>query len=118
MQSEALTQMLDSGLTPPEQAGQFNAVAADQALQAKNYDLVITRAQEAAAAGYKPDAVHVTLAHAYFGKSGTTKSSAEPQPRLKQPGLAARKDAADDDTAPGGQVQKYSEADTARERTH
>src|SRR3546814_15771456 len=91
MQSEALTQMLDSGLTPPEQAGQFNAVAADQALQAKNYDLAITRAQAAAAAGYKPDAVNVTLAQAYFGKAGPANSSVEPQRGLNQQGLAAPK---------------------------
>ena len=45
LQGEALNQMLDSGLTPPEQAGQFNAVAADQAMQAKNYDVAIQRAQ-------------------------------------------------------------------------
>ncbi|NYI21570.1 hypothetical protein FHS93_000456 [Sphingobium francense] len=104
MQSEALTQMLDSGLTPPEQAGQFNAVAADQALQAKNYDLAITRAQAAAAAGYKPDAVNVTLAQAYFGKAGTANSSVEPQRGLNQQGLAALKAAADATRAAGGQV--------------
>ncbi len=104
MQSEALTQMLDSGLTPPEQAGQFNAVAADQALQAKNYDLAITRAQAAAQAGYKPEAVNVTLAQAYFGKAGTANASVEPQRGLNQQGLAALKAAADATRASGGQV--------------
>ena len=104
MQSEALTQMLDSGLTPPEQAGQFNAVAADQALQAKNYDLAITRAKAAAAAGYKADAVNVTLAQAYFGKAGTANPSVEPQRSLNQQGLAALKAAADATKAAGGQV--------------
>ncbi|WP_313802000.1 hypothetical protein [Sphingobium sp.] len=104
MQSEALTQMLDSGLTPPEQAGQFNAVAADQALQGKDYDLAITRAKAAVAAGYKPDAVNVTLAQAYFGKAGTTNASIEPQRGLNQQGLAALKAAADATKAAGGQV--------------
>jgi hypothetical protein len=104
MQGEALAQMLDSGLTPPEQLGQFNAVAADQALQAKNYDLAITRAKAAAAAGYKPDAVNVTLAQAYFGKAGTANASVEPQRGLNVQGLAALKAAADATKAAGGQV--------------
>ncbi|WP_022683225.1 hypothetical protein [Sphingobium bisphenolivorans] len=104
LQSEALTQMLDSGLTPPEQAGQFNAIAADQALQAKNYDLAISRAKAAAAAGYKADAVNVTLAQAYFGKAGTANASVEPQRSLNQQGLAALKAAIDANKAAGGQV--------------
>lgn len=104
LQTEALNQMLDSGLTPPEQAGQFNAVAADQALQAKNYDVAISRAQAALAANYKPDAVNATLAQAYFGKAGTANPSAEPQRGLNQQGLAALKAAADATKAAGGQV--------------
>jgi len=104
MQGEALTQMLDSGLTPPEQVGQFNAIAADQALQMKNYDLAITHAQAALQAGYKPDVVNVALAQAYFGKAGTANSSVEPQRGLNQKGLAALKAAADTTKAAGGQV--------------
>lgn len=104
MQSEALAQMLDSGLTPPDQVGQFNAVAADQAMQAKNYDLAIQRAQAAAQAGYKPEAVNATLAQAYFGKAGTANPSAEPARGLNQKGLAALKAAADATKAAGGQV--------------
>lgn len=104
MQGEALTQMLDSGLTPPEQVGQFNAIAADQALQMKNYDLAITHAQAALQAGYKPDVVNVALAQAYFGKAGTANSSVEPQRGLNQKGLAALKAAADATKAAGGQV--------------
>lgn len=104
MQGEALTQMLDSGLTPPEQAGQFNAVAADQALQAKNYDLAIRRAQAAAQANYKPEAVNVTLAQAYFGKAGTGNAAAEPARGLNQQGLAALKAAIAASKAAGGQV--------------
>ena len=104
MQSEALTQMLDSGLTPADQVGQFNAVAADQAMQAKNYDLAIQRAQAAAQAGYKPEAVNATLAQAYFGKAGTANPSAEPARGLNQKGLASLKAAADATKAAGGQV--------------
>ena len=104
MQSEALTQMLDSGLTPADQVGQFNAVAADQAMQAKNYDLAIQRAQAAAQAGYKPEAVNATLAQAYFGKAGTANPSAEPARGLNQKGLSALKAAADATKAAGGQV--------------
>ena len=104
MQGEALTQMLDSGLTPPEQVGQFNAIAADQALQMKNYDLAITHARAALQAGYKPDVVNVALAQAYFGKAGTANSSVEPQRGLNQQGLAALKAAADATKAAGGQV--------------
>ncbi|MEA3389119.1 hypothetical protein [Sphingobium sp. CCH11-B1] len=95
LQGEALNQMLDSGLTPPEQAGQFNAVAADQAMQAKNYDVAIQRAQAALAAGYKPEAVNPTLAQAYFGKAGTTNVSAEPARGFTVQGLAALKAAAE-----------------------
>lgn len=104
MQSEALAQMLDSGLTPADQVGQFSAVAADQALQAKNYDLAIRRAQAAAQANYKPDAVNVTLAQAYFGKAGTANAAAEPARGLNQQGLAALKAAIAASKAAGGQV--------------
>ncbi|MFZ2996204.1 hypothetical protein [Sphingobium sp.] len=104
LQGEALTQMLDSGLTPPEQAGQFNAVAADQAMGAKNYDLAIKRAQAALAAGYKPEAVNPTLAQAYFGKAGTANPSVEPQRSLNQQGLAALKAGAEAMKAAGQAV--------------
>ncbi len=89
LQGEALTQMLDSGLTPPEQAGQFNAIAADQAMAAKNYDLAIQRGEAALAAGYKAEAVQPTLAQAYFGKAGTGNGSVEPARGFNQKGLAA-----------------------------
>ena len=104
LQGEALAQMLDSGLTPADQAGQFNAVAADQALAAKNYDLAIHRAQAALAAGYKPEAINPTLAQAYFGKAGTGNASAEPARGFNVQGLAALKAAADAMKAAGQQV--------------
>lgn len=104
LQSEALTQMLDSGLTPPEQAGQFNAIAADQAMQAKNYDLAIQRGEAALAAGYKAEAVQPTLAQAYFGKAGTGNGSVEPARGFNQKGLAALKAAAAASKASGQAV--------------
>ncbi|MGB3929136.1 MAG: hypothetical protein WBL20_09245, partial [Sphingobium sp.] len=104
LQSEALNQMLDSGLTPPEQAGQFNAIAADQALQAKNYDVALQRGQAALAAGYKAEAVQPTLAQAYFAKAGTTNVSAEPARGFTQQGLAALKAGADAMKASGQPV--------------
>ena len=54
MKMEGLNQMLDSGLTPPEQAGQFNAVAADAALAQKNYDFAIQRGQAASPSRASP----------------------------------------------------------------
>ncbi|BBD97327.1 hypothetical protein SAMIE_1008280 [Sphingobium amiense] len=104
LQGEALNQMLDSGLTPPEQAGQFNAIVADQAVQAKNFDVAIQRAEASLAAGYKPEAVNPTLAQAYFGKAGTTNTAAEPGRGYTVKGLAALKAAADATKASGQQV--------------
>lgn len=91
IQGDALRGMLDSGLTPAAQVGQFSAVVAEADLAAKNYDSAITRAQAALAAGYKPEAVNVTLAQAYFGKAGTGNASAEPARTNTINGLAALK---------------------------
>ncbi len=104
LQSEALNQMLDSGLTPPEQAGQFNAIAADQAMAAKNYDVAIQRGQAALAAGYKAESVQPTIAQAYFGKAGTGNGSVEPARGFNQQGLTALKAAADAMKAAGQPV--------------
>ncbi len=104
LQSQALGQMLDSGLTPADKVGQFSAVAADAELQAKNYDAAIARAQAAIQAGYKPEQVNVTLAQAYFGKAGTGNASAEPARGYNVQGLAALKAAADGMKASGQQV--------------
>lgn len=104
LQAQALNQMLDSGLTPAANVGQFSAVAAEAELQAKNYDASITRAQAAIQAGYKPEQVNVTLAQAYFGKAGTTSASVEPARGLNQKGLAALKAAADGSKAAGQPV--------------
>jgi len=104
LKMEGLNQMLDSGLTPPEQAGQFNMVAADAALSQKNYDVAIARGQAALAAGYKAEQVNPTIAQAYFGKAGTGNASAEPARGFNQQGLAALKAAADATKASGQPV--------------
>ncbi len=104
LKMEGLNQMLDSGLTPPEQAGQFNMVAADAALAQKNYDVAIARGQAALAAGYKAEQVNPTIAQAYFGKAGTGNASAEPARGFNQQGLAALKAAADATKASGQPV--------------
>ena len=101
---EALTQMLDSGLTPPEQVGQFNYFAASGAMDAKNYDVAIQRSQAALAAGYKPEAVNPILAQAYFGKAGTTNATVEPARGFNAQGLNALKAAAEAMKASGQQV--------------
>lgn len=104
LKMEGLNQMLDSGLTPPEQTGQFNMVAADAALAQKNYDVAISRGQAALAAGYKAEQVNPTIAQAYFGKAGTGNASAEPARGFNQQGLAALKAAADATKASGQPV--------------
>lgn len=104
LQAEALNQMLDSGLTPAAQVGQFNAVAAEGAYQAKNYDVAIQRAQAALQAGYKPESTNVSLAQAYFGKAGTGSAAAEPARGYTVQGLAALKAAADAMKAAGQPV--------------
>lgn len=105
LQGEAISGMLDTGLvTDPKQIGQFNAIAAESALQGKNYDVAIQRAQTALQAGYKPEAVNVTLAQAYFGKAGTGNASVEPARGLNVQGLAALKTAADATKAAGQAV--------------
>jgi len=74
MQAEALRGMLDTGLVPPEQQGQFNTVVANNALAAKDYDTAIAYAEKAKALGYKPDQVNPILAQAIWGKAGTDKA--------------------------------------------
>ncbi len=104
LQGQAVVGMLDSGLVPAAQLGQFNAIAAEGDLAAKSYDSAITRAQAALQAGYKPEAVNVTLAQAYFGKAGTTNVSVEPGRTNTVNGLAALKAAADAMKAAGQAV--------------
>lgn len=89
MQGQALAAMLETGLVPTEQQGQFNAIAANGDLAAKNWDKALERAQKADSLGYKPEQVKPLIAQALWGKAGTSNLSAEPQRTLVQQGLAA-----------------------------
>lgn len=89
MQGKALSGMLDSGLVPAEQLGQFNAIAAKGDVAAKNYDKALERAQIALNAGYNPGDTNVTISQAYWGKAGTSKLSVEPARSLVAQGLSA-----------------------------
>jgi len=105
LQGAAVNAMLDTGLvTDPRQVGQFNAVAAEGAYNAKNYDLAIQRAKAAIAAGYKPESMNVVLAQAYFGKAGSAAPTQEPGRTLTQQGLASLKAAIDATKAAGQPV--------------
>lgn len=73
MQGEALRGMLDTGLVPEAQQGQFNTVVANNALAAKDYDTAIAYAEKARALNYQPDQVNPILAQAIWGKAGDDK---------------------------------------------
>jgi hypothetical protein len=104
LQGEAITGMLDTGLvTDPKQLGQFNSIAAKSALEQKNYDLALQRAQAAQAAGWSAADVQPTLAQIYFGKAGAN-PSVEPGRGFTQQGLAALKAGADAIKASGQTV--------------
>ncbi|MDQ4419071.1 hypothetical protein OOT33_01230 [Sphingobium sp. DEHP117] len=68
MQGEALKGMLDSGFVPPEQQGQFSAILASRAYDAKDYDTALSYGEKAAALNYKPEEVNVVLAQAIWAK--------------------------------------------------
>ncbi|TNE45587.1 MAG: hypothetical protein EP321_05630 [Sphingomonadales bacterium] len=70
MQGEALRGMLDTGLVPESQQGQFNTIVANNALSAKDYDAAISYGEKARALGYKPEQVNPILAQAVWGKGG------------------------------------------------
>lgn len=74
MQGEALRGMLDTGLVPQGQQGQFNTVVANNALAAKDYDTAIAYGEKARALGYKPEQVNPILAQAIWGKAGNDKA--------------------------------------------
>lgn len=104
LQGAALREMLDSGLVPASQVGQFSGIVAESDLAAKNYDSALARAQTALKAGYKPEAVNVTIAQAYFGKAGTGNVSVEPGRTNTVNGLAALKAAIEASKAAGQPV--------------
>ncbi len=68
MQGEALKGMLESGFVAPEQQGQFSAILASRAFDAKDYDTALSYGEKAAALNYKPEEVNVILAQAIWAK--------------------------------------------------
>lgn len=68
MQGEALKGMLESGFVPVEQQGQFSAILASRAFDAKDYDTALSYGEKAAALNYKPEEVNVVIAQAIWGK--------------------------------------------------
>jgi len=97
MQGEALKGMLDTGLVPQSQQGQFNTVVANNALGAKDYDTAIAYATKAQQLGYKPDQVSPVLAQAIWGKGGNN-------PQEISRGLAVFKQGIDAMKASGQEV--------------
>jgi len=69
-QNDALKGMLDTGLVPEDQAGQFNMIVANNAINAKDYDNAIAYGEKARALGYQPAQVAPILAQAVWGKGG------------------------------------------------
>lgn len=69
LQGEALKGMLESGFTPIEQQGQFSAILASRAQDAKDYDTAISYAEKALALGYKPEETNIIMAQAIWGKA-------------------------------------------------
>ena len=74
VQGKALKGMLDTGLVPADQAGQFNTIVANSAVNAKDYDTAIAYAEKARALGYKSEQVSPILAQAIWGKAGNDKA--------------------------------------------
>ncbi len=97
MQGEALKGMLDTGLVPPAQQGQFYTVVANNAIGAKDYDAAINYATKAQQLGYKPDQVSPILAQAIWAKGGNN-------PQEVSRGLAVFKQGIDAMKASGQQV--------------
>lgn len=91
MQQQALRGMIDTGLVPNEQLGQFATIAANNELTAKNYDAAIAYARKAEAIGYKPAEVYPILAQATWTKAGTDKAGISEGLQLFRKGIDAMK---------------------------
>lgn len=78
MQVKGLRGMLDTGMVPAEQVGQFSIVAADASLKEKDYESAIRYARNAEATGFKPEQVYPVLAQAIWGKAGNANATSEP----------------------------------------
>lgn len=68
-QNKALKGMLDTGLVPQDQVGQFSTIVANNAIIAKDYDGALAYAEKANAVGYKPEQVKPIMAQAIWGKA-------------------------------------------------
>jgi len=62
--------MVDTGLAPQDQVGQFATIVANNAIGAKDYDTALTYAEKANAVGYSPEQVKPIVAQAIWGKAG------------------------------------------------
>lgn len=91
MQQQALKGMIDTGLVPNDQIGQFAVIAANNELNAKNYDVAIAYARKAEAVGYKPDQVYPILAQATWSKAGADKAGISEGLQLFRKGIDAMK---------------------------
>jgi len=91
MQQQALRGMIDTGLVPNDQIGQFATIAANNELSAKNYDAAIAYARKAEAVRYKPDQVYPILAQATWSKAGTNKAGVSEGLQLFRKGIDAMK---------------------------
>ncbi len=91
MQNTALRGMLDTGLVPVEQAGQFSSIVANNAVNAKDYDAAIAYAEKARALNYKPEQVYPILAQAIWGKAGNDKAEVARGLEVFAQGVAAMK---------------------------
>lgn len=91
MQQQALKGMIDTGLVPNDQIGQFATIAANNELSAKNYDAALAYARKAEAVGYKPDQVYPILAQATWSKAGTDKAGISEGLQLFRKGVDAMK---------------------------
>jgi tetratricopeptide (TPR) repeat protein len=104
MQVNAVRGMVDTGLVPQEQIGQFATIAADAAFRNKEYDAAIAYARQAEAVGYQPGQVYPIIAQAQWGKAGTGNLSSEPARSLVVEGLANFKKGIDALKAAGQEV--------------
>lgn len=91
MQNEALKGMLDSGLTPATQVGQFSTIVANNELGAKNYDTALTYAEKAREVGYKPGEVSPILAQIIWAKAGNNTAEISRGLDIFKQGIVAKK---------------------------
>jgi len=91
MQGEALKGMLDTGLVPASQQGQFNSIVAGNEMAAKNYDAAMAYAEKAKAAGASPADINPVLAQVIWAKAGDDKAQVARGLTLFKEGIDAMK---------------------------